>query len=143
MATVRVPYRSGELTAVAYRGGKEIGRTSLRTVGAPAALRLTSDVDALTTSRDDLAHVVVEVVDRQRRVVPDAVVEVSFDVGGAGTLAAVGNGNPHNVDSFRLPRRHTWHGRALAILRPAKRPGVLTLTATAPGLRPATGNLRV
>jgi beta-galactosidase len=63
---------------------------------------------------------------------------VGFEVRGAGTLAAVGNGNPHNVDSFRRPRRHTWHGRALAILRPAKRPGVLTLTASAPGLRPAT-----
>jgi beta-galactosidase len=143
MATVTVPYRPGVLTAVAYDGGREIGRTSLRTVGAPAAVRLTSDVRTLTTGRDDLAHVLAEVVDRRGNVVPDAVVEVAFDVGGAGSLAAVGNGNPHNVDSFRLPRRHTWHGKALAILRPAKRPGTLTMTATAPGLRPATLSLRV
>lgn len=143
MATLTVPYRPGELTAVAYRDGEEIGHTALRTVGAAAGLRLTSDVRGLTTDRDDLAHVLVEVVDRRGRVVPDAVVEVAFDVGGAGTLAAVGNGNPHNVDSFRLPRRHTWHGKALAILRPAKRPGTLTVRATAPGLRPATLSLRV
>ncbi|WP_133902015.1 glycoside hydrolase family 2 TIM barrel-domain containing protein [Actinophytocola oryzae] len=137
MATLTVPYRPGELTAVAYRAGREIGRTALRTVGVPAALRLTCDVRDLTTSRDDLAHVLVEVVDEHRRVVPDSVVEVAFDVTGAGGLAAVGNGNPHNVDSFRLPRRHTWHGKALAILRPARRPGVLVLTASAPGLRTA------
>ncbi|MFI2200168.1 hypothetical protein ACH47Z_05170 [Streptomyces sp. NPDC020192] len=31
----------------------------------------------------------------------------------------------------------------MAILRPAKRPGRLTLTATAPGLRPATLTLPV
>jgi beta-galactosidase len=138
IATVGVPYRPGELTAVASRDGREIGRRTLWTAGAAAGLRLSSDVPALTTGRDDLAHVLVSVVDRHGRLVPDAVHRVGFEVRGAGTLAAVGNGNPHNVDSFRRPRRHTWHGRALAILRPAKRPGVLTLTASAPGLRPAT-----
>jgi beta-galactosidase len=47
------------------------------------------------------------------------------------------------VDSFRPPRRHTWHGKALAILRPAKAPGDLTLIATATGLLPALLTLRV
>jgi beta-galactosidase len=76
-------------------------------------------------------------------VVPDAAFGVTFDVAGAGEFAAVGNGNPHNVDSLRQPHRYTWHGKALAILRPAKRPGHVTLTARAPGLRPATLTLRV
>jgi len=143
MATVTVPYRPGELVAIARRDGREIGRQSLRTVGAAVGLRLKPDVRALTTSRDELAHVLVEVVDAHGRVVPDAVHEVAFSVRGKGSLAAVGNGNPHNVDSFRLPRRHTWHGKALVILRPAKVPGTLTLTATAPGLRPATVTLTV
>ena len=143
MATFTIGYQAGELTAVASRDGTEIGRQTLTTVGAPAALRLVSDVPVLSTSRDDLAHVRVEVVDRHHRLVPDAVFPVSFEVGGAGELAAVGNGNPHNVDSFRRPRRHTWHGRALAILRPAKEPGLLRLTAQADGLRPATLVLRV
>ena len=143
MATFTVPYEAGELTAIASQNGKEIGRKTLTTVGAPAALRLTSDVANLTTGRDDLAHVLVEVVDSRGRLVPDAVSEVTFEVGGAGELAAVGNGNPHNVDSFRGPRRHTWHGRALAILRPAKRPGGVTLIARAPGLRPAKLRLQV
>ncbi|WP_169789889.1 hypothetical protein [Actinoplanes subtropicus] len=62
---------------------------------------------------------------------------------GAGTLAAAGSGNPHNVDSFRRPRHHAWHGRALAILRPAKTPGPVTLVASAPGLRPAKISLPV
>jgi len=68
---------------------------------------------------------------------------VTFRVSGAGELAGVANGNPHNLDSFRRPHRYTWHGQALAILRPAKRPGGLTLTARAPGLRPARLTLPV
>ena len=143
VATFTVPYAAGELTAVATRNGTEIGRTTLRTVGAPAAIRLTPDVHTLTTSRDDLAHVLVEIVDDTGRTVPNSVLQVTFDVHGAGELAAVGNGNPHNVDSFRQPRRHTWHGQALAILRPAKHPGALTLTARAAGLRPAAVTLSV
>jgi beta-galactosidase len=143
MATLTVPYAAGELTAVASRNGTEIGRTTLRTVGAPAALRLRSDVDDLSTSRDDLAHVLVEVIDRHGHVVPDAVLGVTFEISGAGGLAAVGNGNPHNVDSFTQPHRFTWHGKALAILRPAKQPGRLTLTARAPGVRPAALTLKV
>ena len=68
---------------------------------------------------------------------PDAVLKVDFAINGAGTLAGVANGNPHNADSFKRPRRWTWHGQALAILRPAKQAGSLTLTATAEGLKPA------
>ena len=56
-------------------------------------------------------------------------------VDGAGTLAGIANGNPHNIDSFRQPHHYTWHGQALAVLAPAKHPGRLTLTASASGLR--------
>ncbi|GHI02027.1 hypothetical protein AQI88_17775 [Streptomyces cellostaticus] len=62
---------------------------------------------------------------------------MTFEIEGAGELAGVADGNPHNVDRFQQPRRHTWHGEALAILRPAKRPGRVTLTAKASRLRPA------
>jgi beta-galactosidase len=67
----------------------------------------------------------------------------TFGIVGAGELAGVANGNPHNVDSFKQPRRHTWHGQALAILRRAKRQGRVTLGARAAGLRPATVTLPV
>ena len=143
VSTFTVPYAPGELTAVASRNGQEIGQQTLRTTGAPAALRVFSDTQVLTTGRDDLAHVLVEVLDGHGRRVPDAVVSVSFQVTGAGELVAVGNGNPHNIDSFKRSGRYTWHGQALAILRPAKTRGRLTLTATAPGLRPATVSLPV
>ena len=143
VSTFTVPYTPGKLTAIATQNGREIGRQTLKTTGAAAKLRLVSDVEMLTTGRDDLAHVLVEVLDSRGRRVPDAVVDVSFDVAGVGELVGVGNGNPHNIDSFKRPGRYTWHGQALAIVRPAKTPGQITLTATAPGLQSATLTLRV
>jgi beta-galactosidase len=142
-ATFTVPYAPGELTAIASKNGSMIGRKTLTTVGTPAALRLTPDVRTLTTSRDALAHVLVAVTDRRGRVVPDAAVPVAFQISGAGELAGVANGNPHNVDSFRQPHRYTWHGQALAVVRPAKTPGVIRLTAATPGLRSAALTLLV
>src|ERR1700751_5649255 len=50
IATLSVPYTPGELTAIATRNGTEIGRKTLTTTGAPAALRLSSDVGSLTTA---------------------------------------------------------------------------------------------
>jgi beta-galactosidase len=143
IATFTVPYAPGELVAVAHQGDTELARKALATTGRPTALRLTSDVRSLTVSRGDLAHVLVEVVDDRGHLVPDAVVRVSFAVEGSGALVGVGNGNPHNVDSFQRPRRWTWQGKALAILRPAKRAGRLTLTASADELRPGKLDLLV
>ncbi|HEX4010279.1 MAG TPA: glycoside hydrolase family 2 TIM barrel-domain containing protein [Solirubrobacteraceae bacterium] len=142
-AVFTVPYAPGSLTAIASQRGSEIGRATITTAGQPAAVRLTGDVTRLTTGRDDLAHVLVEIVDGQGRTVPDATAPVSFAVNGAGELAGVANGNPENLDSFRQPRRYTWHGKAQAILRPGKQPGRVTLTASSPGLRPATLSLPV
>jgi beta-galactosidase len=137
VSTFTVPYAAGSITAVASRHGQEIGRRTLTTTGAPASLRLTSDRRLITTDRDDLAHVLVEALDEHGRLVPDAVLQVQFRVEGAGTLAAVGNGNPHNIDSFQQPSRYTWHGQALAILRSGKRPGAIRLVASATGLKSA------
>jgi len=135
VTTFDIEYRPGELTAVSKRNGATIARESLQTVGSPAALRLQCDVASLSTGRDELAHVVVEVVDHDGRVVPDALVEVRFEAHGGGEIVAVANGNPHNVDSFQRPRRWTWHGKALAIVRPEQMPGAVVITAHADGLK--------
>jgi beta-galactosidase len=78
--------------------------------------------DEVRPGRDDLAYSTVEVVDRHGQVVPDAVADVMFQVGGADQLAAVGNGNPHNVDSFRQPRRtRGTGGHSRSCARPSNR----------------------
>jgi beta-galactosidase len=84
--------------------------------------------------RNDLAHVVVEVVDSANRLVPDAVITVKFRLKGAAELIAVANANPHNVDSFKQPQRETFHGRCLAVVHPTGSRGEVSLEATATGL---------
>jgi len=140
-ALLQVPYAPGRLVATAYRGGKVIGRRTLDTVGPPAALRVKVDRPRIRAARDDLAYVTVEVVDAQGRLVPDAVAVVETALSGPAELAAFGSANPRGVASFRQPVAKTWHGRALAILRPTGEAGALALEVRAQGLRSATARV--
>src|SRR5688572_9283059 len=71
-ATFQVPYAPGQLVAVAYRGGREVGRKRLETVGVPARIRLRAERSAIGVSPNDLAYIFAEVLDARGRKVPDA-----------------------------------------------------------------------
>jgi len=129
-----VPYAPGELKAVAMSGGKQIAELAFKTAGKPARLRLKADRPSIRRSRNDLCYVTLEVLDGSGQLVPDAVVPVRFTVAGAGELAAAGAANPKDVESFREPNPRTFHGKALAIVRPKGVAGTITVRAEAEGL---------
>jgi len=142
-AEFTVPYSPGELKAVAYEGGNEIGTIALTTAGKAHKLLLTPDRREMNATRDDLSYVVAQVVDEQGRLVPDAVMPVSFALSGEGEMAGVGSANPKDVSSFRQPHRRTFHGACVAVVRPTGRPGTIELRAESHGLESATLQLHV
>lgn len=133
-ATFQVPYAPGELVAIAYTDGKEIGRKSLVTVGEPAKLRLRAEQPKLGSSRHDLAYVTAEVLDSDDRLIPDAQIELGFSVNGPARLLACGSANPRGIGSFIDSRCYTFHGVAQAILAPTGQRGNVILRAQAAGL---------
>ncbi len=142
-AEFSVPYAPGRLRAVALRNGAEIGSVTFETVGPPARLRLSADRSAIRASRDDLAYVTVDVLDAQNRLVPDATVPVAFTLSGAADLAGVGSASPKDPASFHAPRCRTFHGHALAVVRPTGARGSATLRVEAAGLASATVTIRM
>lgn len=115
---LEVPYAPGVLEAVAYRGGREVGRRRLETVGPPTAVRLTAEKRAASAQAGArLSYVWVEVVDAKGRVVPDVATEVALSIKGAAALLAFGSANPKADGSFQQPKTRTFDGRALAILK--------------------------
>jgi len=143
IAEFTVPYAPGELKAVAFQGDQEIASISFSTAGKPHKLVLTPDRPQLTAGRDDLSYVMASVVDSDGNPVPDAVVPVSFSVTGAGEIAAVGSANPKDVASFRQPRRNTFHGVCVVVVRPSGKPGSVEVRAQSPGLADAAAALTV
>jgi beta-galactosidase len=143
MVEFTVPYSPGELKAVVYQGGQAIGEIAFVTVGKAHKLVLTPDRPKLKASRDDLSYVMVKVVDDKGRLVPDAVLPVSFALRGVGELAAVGSANPKEAASFRQPHRNTFHGMCVAVVRPTGTSGAIELRADSPGVESATAHLEV
>jgi beta-galactosidase len=136
-AKFEVPYEAGELKAIAIENGKEAGTVILQTTNAPKAIMLKADRSTVQASRNDLSYVTVEIVDDKNNVVPNATVPVEFSISGAGELAAVGNANPSEMASFHQPKRNTFRGKCLVILRPKGDAGDITLEAKSAGLQSA------
>ncbi|WP_030607354.1 glycoside hydrolase family 2 TIM barrel-domain containing protein [Streptomyces sclerotialus] len=138
--TWQVPFEPGKLVAVARRNGREVARDTLRTAGEAAAVRLTPDRKEV--AGDGLVFVTAEVTDSRGVVVPDADHALTFQVTG-GHLAGADNGQQESAENYRSPVRSAFHGKALAIVRPAEGAGAVTVTARAKGLHSASARIAV
>jgi beta-galactosidase len=123
-----LPYAAGELKASAIVNGKAVEQV-LHTTGNPSQIALRADRTHIRASRNDLSYVMIELQDSAGNAMEDGVAEIHFSVKGQGELAAVGSANPHEMASYHLPHRRTFHGRCLAILRPTGEKGSITLEA--------------
>ncbi len=131
----QVPFEPGTLTAVAFRGGKAVARAEVRTAGAPARIRLQADRRTIAADGDDLSFITVRVEDKDGNLCPLADNLVNFRVTGAGSIAAVDNGNPATVESFQADHRKAFNGLALLIVRSHEsQPGTIHITASGEGL---------
>ena len=137
VASFDVPYQPGELKAICYENGKEVGSKILKTSGNPSAIRLVADRTKIKADRSDLAFVKIEVVDNYGQLVPQDSVRIELSVSGNGGLIASGNASPNDMESFNNPIIKTFQGKGLAIVRPTTKAGKITIKATANGLKPA------
>ncbi|ANP51177.1 beta-galactosidase [Streptomyces griseochromogenes] len=139
--TWKVPYRPGELKAVARRDGKVVAIDVLRTAGDPYAVRLTADRKSVAADGRSLVFVTADIVDAHGVVVPGADHLIAFDVSG-GSLAGVDNGREESAERYQAGTRTAFHGKALAIVRSADAVGELRVTARVDGLREGTVGVR-
>jgi len=136
-AVFNVPYQPGTLKAVNVINDKETDAVEFNTAGTPAHIRLVADRARIKADRNDMSYITVEITDDKGRVVPNAEIPVEFTINGPAEIAATGSGNPTAMESFQQPRRKTWRGKCLVIVRPSGKAGAATLKAIATGLSPA------
>ncbi|MGA2595762.1 MAG: beta-galactosidase GalB [Bryobacteraceae bacterium] len=137
-----VPYQPGTLRAVAYKGGKQFAVDEVRTAGNPARIRLSPDRSTIASDGEDLSFVTVRIEDKDGNLCPSADNLVQFKVDGAGSIAAVDNGNAATVEPFQADHRKAFSGMALLIVRArAGQPGEIKIDATSDGLQGAKAAL--
>ena len=138
-----VPYQAGILKAVGKNGQEIVCEYILKTAGDPQKVTLDIDKKTLSSNGKDICHVVFKVTDENGIQIPDAEDQVTFNVTGPATIIALGNANPESHESHQGNQRTVWQGRGLAILRSERKPGTVTVTASAPGLDSAQVTLQV
>jgi hypothetical protein len=134
VARFETEYRRGELTAVAFAGGAEVARTSLRTAGAPV---LSARAESPSIAADGLGYVGIEIADADGIPLCDADRLVTVTVTG-GSIAGLGSARARTEESFAGPSVTTYDGRALAIVRPDAGATGVTVTVTVEGFAPAS-----
>lgn len=138
-----VPYVPGTLEARGYNAGRRMAaHDTLRTAGPAVALRLTDEFTPLRADGESIAPIAVAVVDDRGQIVPAAANKVYFSVRGLGKIAGVGNGDPASHEPNRTDYRRAFHGRCMVLVRAGYKPGIIRVTATARGLKPAILELR-
>jgi beta-galactosidase len=132
LAAFEAVYEPGDLEAVAWRDGKIVGRSALRTARDPVRLQVQADRAEITAQPGDLAFVSIQLVDGdgvEHRTIER---QVEVQVEGTGTLLAFGSANPVSEEQFSESKCTTYEGRAVAVLRPIAT-GRITATVTSEG----------
>lgn len=134
----RVNFEPGTVRAVSRKDGKTMAVREIHTAGEPYSVRLTPDRPAIDADGRDLSYLLVEILDKDGNLCPNADNEVTFTVNGAGFNAGVDNGSPVSLERFKADHRKAFYGKAMLIIQNNGEEGPVTVTATSPGLKPFT-----
>ncbi|GAA1962781.1 glycoside hydrolase family 2 TIM barrel-domain containing protein [Kitasatospora viridis] len=134
-AVFETVYRPGELVAVAYRDGKEHGRSSLVSATGPLGLAVRPDRGQIGADGGDLVFVSIMLTDHQGNARHDVDRPVTVDVEGPAVLQGLGSGRPATEEPYTAPVHTTYEGRVLAVVR-ATGPGEITLRVSATDCEP-------
>ena len=141
-----IAYQPGTLEAIAYQDGKIVARHKIETTGSIVALKAEADRPAGLTKKPaanawkadgmDLLHVELTAVDKKGRCVQTESVPVTFAVEGDARIVGIINGDINSDELTVGNTRSLYKGKCTVILRAGRHAGKVTLTATAPGLKP-------
>ncbi len=135
-------YAPGEVVAKAYIGGKEVASDRVATTGAPVALELEMQTEALFASVNDCAVVHCYAIDDEGNRVPDAAAYVSFDCNKYGVISATGS----DISDHKPPKfmdRQMRAGVVAAVVTSTGKEGKLVVYAKADGLKTARLEIEV
>ena len=122
-AVFTIPYQKGTLRAEA---GEE--SVTLKTAGEPARLKLTPDRTVMRADGQSLTYIIVEVVDQDGNLVPEAEIPCEATVKGTGKLLAFASANLKDEEPYPSVHSKTWKGRAMLVVRSSQKKGTVNVS---------------
>ncbi|MDR3166465.1 MAG: DUF4982 domain-containing protein [Treponema sp.] len=130
-------YLTGEIKVLGYNQGKEVCRYELKTAGVPEQIRLKPDKHILKANNGDLAHIEINITDKDGILYPADDLLLSFALEGDGEILGACSPDITCPWGYTQPKTLTYGGKALVIIKAGASPGELVLSAFGENLRPA------
>ncbi|MBE0600401.1 MAG: DUF4982 domain-containing protein, partial [Firmicutes bacterium] len=130
LASFRVPFAPGELTAVCTRDGETVTDTLVTTGKA-----VTLAANVWSEQGDGMQQIEISLLDADGRIAMSDDRQLNGKVSGGGEFMGIENGCATDLTSYASATRPTWHGRAIVYMR---KTGTAELRLTAEGLPPVT-----
>jgi len=132
----QIPYKPGELKAIAYdEDGNAIATDIRRSFGDAEKICLKANRETITANGVDLIFVEITAEDEDGNPVENANNRVNVEVTGAGRLIGLDNGDSTDYDQYTGLSRRLFSGKLMAILAATLRPGEIKINITSPGLK--------
>ena len=143
MAHFYIPFIPGVLRAEGYISGRKVCEDLLTTDHGPDVLRVELDRDTLPADGESVAFVDVYLEDTHGRrfCLEDKPVEVA--VTGSASFVVMDSGNWMDTTRFTVPRRNTFNGHAMILLRAGESAGDAEVTVKVEGFEPRVLRLQV
>ncbi|MEV0354847.1 glycoside hydrolase family 2 TIM barrel-domain containing protein [Nocardia sp. NPDC050697] len=138
LARFALPYEYGVVVAVGYRGGRETGRSALRSSTGELELTVVPEAPQMSADGADLAFIGIQIADADGVVEMLADTEVTLEIEGPAELVGFGSADPAPIGSYVGATARTYRGRALAVLRSIGAAGTVRVTARSPSYPQAT-----
>ena len=128
-------YQPGSLKVISYdRDGNVVGNAGLTTAGQSKQLRIKAEQKNIQANGEDLAFINIALTDNEGivQMLQEQMIHVS--VTGAGSLQAIGTGNPRPEEPYVGNCCTTYQGRAQVIVRSGFEPGVIQVKISGEGV---------
>lgn len=128
-----VIYQPGEITAVAYNGGKEVLKKTVKTAGTPHSIELKAYQDCVVAGGETLNYITASIVDANGNLCPHADNRLTFSAVGA-EVYATDAGDQRETETFLRPDKKALAGMLVATLR-CEQKGIAKITCSGEGLK--------
>jgi beta-galactosidase len=129
-----VPYQAGEVKAIGTGSDKKKYSASLYTVFEPTQVQLIPDTTFIHADGKDVVLVEAVLKDKNNNTSYLAQNRINFTISGEGTIIGTDNGDARCLDSFKLPWKNAYAGRAMVVIQSTKQPGEIRVNASVDGI---------
>lgn len=130
-----VKFEKGEIKVIGVNQNHQVASESYKTASKPERIILKADKPVIKDNWNDLSIITATVVDHNGTVCPGAQNLITYQVTGAGFIAATDNGDTRHQPPYRSHVRASFNGRSIAIIKANTDSGRIKVSVSSPGLK--------